>query len=73
MKKSNIYKILYAISILLIIIFVALVGYDYFYYYTDYFGAAPFYVFILFRTVTFIIPSIIVFIIARVLRKKYNQ
>lgn len=70
MKKENIYKFLYAVSIFLIIWFVIKLGIDYFEY-DDITNSAPFYVFIIERVVEFIIPSIIVFIVGTMMKKKY--
>ncbi len=72
MEKRNIYKFLYAISVLLIIGFIIRLGIDYFKY-DNSSNSAPFYVFIIERTVEFIIPSIIVFIVAKIAKKKYDK
>ncbi len=72
MKKENIYKYLYAVSIFLIIGFAIRLGVDYFKY-DLYNNSAPFYVFIIERVVEFIIPSIIVFIVAKIAKKKYDK
>jgi hypothetical protein len=72
MKKENIYKFLYAVSIFLIIGFAIRLGVDYFKYDTHN-NSAPFYAFIIERVVEFIIPSIIVFIVAKVVKKKYSK
>ncbi len=69
MKKENIYKFLYAVSIFLIIGFAIRLGVDYFKY-DSYNNSAPFYIFIIQRVVEFIIPSIIVFIAAKIAKKK---
>lgn len=72
MKKENIYKILYAASVLLIIAFVIISGVDYYLYNTT-LNSAPYYVFILARAAEFLIPSIVVFIIGRAVKKKYKK
>lgn len=72
MKKENIYKFLYAVSIFLIIWFAIRLGTDYFEY-DDIANSAPFYVFIIERVVEFIIPSIIVFIVGTMMKKKYSK
>lgn len=69
MKKGNIYKFLYVISIFLIIGFVIRLVADYFKY-NSIDNSAPFYTFIFVRILEFIIPSIIVFIVARIIKKK---
>ena len=72
MKKENIYKFLYAISILFMIGFIIMLSVDYFKY-DNLNNSAPFYTFIIIRTVEFIIPSIIVFIIGKVMKKKCSK
>ncbi len=72
MKKENIYKFLYAVSVFLIIGFVIRLGVDYFKYNTHS-NSAPFYAFVIERIVEFIIPSIIIFIVAKVVKKKYSK
>ena len=72
MKNENIYKFLYVVSIFLIIGFAIRLGVDYFKY-DSYSNSAPFYVFIIERVVEFIIPSIIVFIVAKIAKKKYDK
>lgn len=72
MKKENIYKILYAISIILIIGFAIILGIDY-YKYDNINNSAPFYSFIIVRILEFIVPSIIVFTIGKVLKNKHSK
>jgi len=72
MKKENVYKFLYAISVFLIVGFAIRLGVDYFKYDTHS-NSAPFYVFIIERVIEFIIPSIIVFIVAKIAKKKYDK
>lgn len=69
MKKENVCKFLYIVSTFLIIVFTIKLGLDYFNYDTIN-NSAPFYIFILIRVLEFIVPSIIIFIIARMLNKK---
>ena len=72
MEKENIYKFLYAIGLFLIIGFVIRLGVDYFKY--DIINnSAPFYTFIIERVVEFILPSIIVFVVGRIMEKKYSK
>lgn len=68
MKKQNYYKFFYLVSVLALIGFFLRIGVDYFKY--DITNSAPFYVFIIERTLEFIIPSIIFFIIGKFLKKK---
>lgn len=70
MKKENIYKFLYTISIILIVVFVVTLGVDYSRYYMY---AAPYYIYIIARAVEFVIPSIIMFIVAKIVKKKYSK
>ena len=72
MKKENIYKFLYGISIFLIIAFVIILVIDYFKY-DPYNNSAPFYVCILERGLEFILPSIIVFVVGIFCKKKYKK
>lgn len=70
MKKENIYKFLYLISILLIVgaiirLFVDYIKYD------DINNSAPFYILIIERIFEFILPSIILFIVGKIMKKKY--
>lgn len=70
MKKENIYKFLYVVSVFLIIGCAIRLGVDYFKYDTHS-NSAPFYVFIIQRVIEFIIPSIIVFIVAKIAKRNY--
>ncbi len=72
MRKENINKLLYAISILLIIAFVIIIVADYFKY-DNLNNSAPFYVFIITRMIEFIMPSVVIFIIGRMTKKKYSK
>lgn len=72
MKKENIYKILYAVSILLIIAFAIILGIDYFKY-DSINNSATFYVTIITRMIEFIIPSVVIFIIGTITEKKYSK
>ncbi len=72
MKKENIYKFLYVVSIFLIIVFCIRLGIDYFNYDT-YNNSAPFYTYVLVNGLEFIVPSIIVFVVAKIVKKKYNK
>lgn len=72
MKKENIYKFLYIVSIFLIIGFMTRLGMDYFKYNPNE-TSVPFYVFIIERLVEFVIPSIIIFIVAKITKKRYSE
>ena len=71
MKKENYHKFLYIVSILLLVGFSIRLIADYCTY--NQYSSAPFYLYIVVRTIEFIIPSIIIFIVAQVLKKKYNK
>lgn len=70
MKKEHICKALYVISILLLVIFAIMLGVDYSRYRTY---SAPFYLYVISRTVEFVIPSIIVFVVAKAIKKKCDK
>lgn len=70
MKKENIYKFLYAACIMLIVGFVIRLGA---YYNFNVTNSAPFYVFVIRRAVEFIIPSMLAFIVGKVMKKKYSK
>lgn len=70
MKKANIYKFLYAISALLVLGFaihtvVDACRYD------SMLTSFPFYVFVLVHAIEYLVPSIIVFIVALIFKKKF--
>lgn len=69
MKKRNIYKFLYLVSVFLIIGFGIRLGVDYFKY-DSYSNSVPFYVIVIERAAEFIVPSIIIFIVAKFVKKK---
>ena len=68
MKKENFYKLLYIVSILLILCFFILLGIDYFKY-NAMVNSAPFYAFIIVRSLEFILPAAIIFIVAKIIKK----
>ncbi|HBC85188.1 MAG TPA: hypothetical protein DCZ30_07365 [Clostridiales bacterium] len=72
MKKEISYKFLYGISILLIFIFIIILGVDYFKYDTHS-NSSPFYAFIIVRMIEFIIPSIIVFVMGKIMKKNMKS
>lgn len=67
--NKNIYKILYILSIILVICFIIYLIIDYFNY-DSIITSAPFYVNIIIRLLEFILPSIILFIIGFILKNK---
>ena len=72
MKKQNIYRFLYLVCAFFILGFCIRLGVDYFKYDTV-LNSSPFYTFVIVRTVEFIVPSIIIFIVARILKSEYNK
>ena len=68
MKKEKLPKLLFFISIILIIIFIISIIYDYSNYQLS--SSAPFYIFILVRAVEFLFPSLVLIIIGLFLKKK---
>lgn len=72
MKKENIYKLLYAVGIFLIIGFAVRLGADYIKY-DNVNNSAPFYTFVLERALEFAVPSIIAFIAGKAMKKKYSK
>lgn len=72
MKKENIYKFLYIICIFLIIAFIIRLGIDFFKY-DSINNSQPFYVYIIERVIEFIVPCIILFIIALIVKIKYQS
>ena len=73
MKKENIYKILYAVSALLILCFTVFFGVDIYHYNTRFMGSAPLSAYALIRVVEFIVPSIIIFVAALICKKKFTK
>lgn len=70
MKKDRIYKILYAVSVVLLVIFVIMLGVDYSRYRTC---SAPFYIYVATRIVEFVIPSLVAFVVAKVMEKRVDK
>ncbi len=69
MNQKLIYKLLYVISIIFAAAFCVLVAFDAYKYSTT-LNSAPFYVFVYARAIVFLLPSLITFIIGKVLHKK---
>lgn len=66
------HQIQYIICVFWIIRFIIRVSVDYIKY-NSIINSAPFYLFIIKRIIEFIVPSIIIFVVARIIKKKYNQ
>ncbi len=72
MKKENLYKFLYLVSIVLIIVFAIILVIDY-KNYDAITNSAPFSADIIVRGLEFVLPSFIIFIIGLVCKKKYSK
>lgn len=72
MKKENIYKLLCIVSIILVIVFAIVLVIDYINY-DNTLNSAPFYTWIIVRSIEFILPSIIIFIASIIIKKKYSK
>ena len=73
-KKEIIYKILFAVSALLVLCFAIGFGVDIYMYNNNmYMSSAPLYAYAISRAVALIVPSIIVFILALILKKKFKN
>ncbi len=72
MKKQNIYKFLYLVCAFLILGFCIRLAMDYFAY-DAIINSAPFYTYVIIRAVEFVAPSAIIFIVAIILKNKYNK
>lgn len=70
MKKENIYEFLYAVSAFLVIGFAIRFGVDIYKCNTGA-NSAPLYLFAIQRVIEFIVPSIIVFVTAILVKKKF--
>ena len=70
MKWKKLWNYLLVITILLIVIFLFIVGIDY-YNYDTLNNSAPFYTYIIVRSLEFILPSIILFLISLWIKKNY--
>ena len=71
MDRKNIYKLFYGAVLLLVIGFCVRVGAD-FYEYNEMTYSAPFYVFLIVRGLEFLLPGLLLFLAARVVKKKFN-
>lgn len=71
MIKQNIYKILYIISLLLFFVFIIILCVDYANY-NPFETSAPFYAFVIIRLVEFVVPSILLLLIGKIIKKKYS-
>ena len=72
MKKPIVYKTLFAVSALLVLCFTISFGLDA-YNYNISMGSAPLYAYAIVRAVTFILPGMIVFIVALIIKKNIGK
>ena len=70
MNRKLLYKLCHIVSLLLVIAFIIKNVVDYSYY-SSALNAAPFYLWIIVNAIFLIIPSIIVFIIGTIIRKRH--
>ena len=69
--KSNLFKVLYCVFIVLVIAFIVFLGID-FYFYDPISTSAPFYAYLIIRGLEFLLPAVIIFIISEVVRRKFK-
>ena len=73
MRKENIHKFLYIISVLLVVGFAIAFGVDAYKYNTGgYLGSAPLYVYALVDAVEYLLPSLAFFIAGLICKKKFS-
>lgn len=72
MKKPIVYKTLFAVSALLVLCFTISFGLDA-YNYNISMGSAPLYAYAIVRAVAFILPGMIVFIVALIIKKNIGK
>lgn len=70
MKRETISKICHSISIILVIVFIVKSVVDYFQY-SSTLNSAPFYVWVLVNALYLMVPSVMIFIIGVIVRKKH--
>ncbi len=74
MRKENIHKFLYIISVLLVVGFAIAFGADAYKYNTGgYLGSAPLYVYALVDAVEYLLPSLAFFVAGLICKKKFSS
>ena len=74
MRKENIHKFLYIISVLLVVGFAIAFGVDAYKYNTGgYLGSAPLYVYALVDAVEYLLPSLAFFVAGLICKKKFSS
>ena len=72
MKRPTFYQVLYAVSIVLVLCFILFFGVDVCNYHA-YLGSFPLYTYAVIRGIFFLIPSMIVFVVALFVQIKSNK
>ena len=72
MKKENYYKFIWVLSALLLLGFAIRLGVDY-YKYDPITTSAPFYACIIIRALEYLLPSIILFIVGIICKRKFTK
>ena len=67
--KSNLFKVLYCVFIVLVIAFIVFLGVD-FYFYDPISTSAPFYAYLIIRGLEFLLPAVIILIVCEILKRK---
>ena len=74
MRKENIHKFLYIISVLLVVGFAIAFGVDAYKYNTGgYLGSAPLYAYALMDAVEYLLPSLAFFVAGLICKKKFSS
>ena len=74
MRKENIHKFLYIISVLLVVGFAIAFGVDAYKYNTGgYLGSAPLYAYALVDSVEYLLPSLTFFVAGLICKKKFSS
>ena len=74
MRKENIHKFLYIISVLLVVGFAIAFGVDAYKYNTGgYLGSAPLYVYALVDAIEYLLPSLVFFVAGLICKKKFSK
>ena len=74
MRKENIHKFLYIISVLLVVGFAIAFGVDAYKYNTGgYLGSAPLYIYALVDAVEYLLPSLAFFVAGLICKKKFSS
>ena len=72
MDRKNIYKVFYGFAVLLAVGFCVGSSVD-FYQYDEMSNSAPFRLFVAVRGIVFLLPGLILFLVGRAVKRKYNK